>query len=353
MRQLYKRWSAVLLVCAAMLSTSVPASAEGSGETGRKMLVPMGNAVGIDLDLQGVVVADVVDFHMAGQTVSPAKDAGIEPGDVIKSINGQEIRKGDDVKNAVQNLDGSAVPVRIERRGQMLQFSVTPFCNEQGGYELGVWVRDGILGIGTLTFFDPENGTFGALGHPVSDMETGRMVPVRCGTLHSASITGVVQGKPGKPGQLDGRFSQKTLGSVLKNTEGGIFGQLDGGLTAGGSRALPVAKKSEVQLGKASIFSNISGEEVQEFSIEITRIYYGTEKDMRTFMIRVTDDSLLAQTGGVVQGMSGSPIIQNGRLIGAVTHVLVNDPTRGYGIFIENMLEAAQSTGQQPLPEAS
>jgi len=216
-----------LFLCLFLQGTLSTAFAAGEGTAG-KMLVPLGSAVGINLKLDGVEVADVVDFHVQGAVISPAKDAGILPGDILCRIGGTEIHSAEDVKMATEQFNGSNVAVQVEREGKEMQFTLTPFQNEKGGYEMGVWIRDGVLGIGTLTFYDPDTGEFGALGHPVSDSGTGLAMPVRSGSIMSASIVGVVEGKPGKPGQLDGVFDGgKVIGSIFSNTQGGIFGTLE------------------------------------------------------------------------------------------------------------------------------
>jgi stage IV sporulation protein B len=200
-------------------------------------------------------------------------------------------------------------------------------------------MRDGIAGIGTLTFYDPETGIFGALGHAVNDNETGVIIPLRAGSVTRSYVTDVIQGKAGMPGQLHGTFnSDNILGSLTMNSACGIFGTMGKNDLMAGKKSLPIAGFSELKTGPATILSNVSGTEVKEYKVEITRLYTGAESIGRSMMISVRDPQLISQTGGIVQGMSGSPILQNGKLVGAVTHVLINDPTRGYGISIENML---------------
>jgi stage IV sporulation protein B len=201
-------------------------------------------------------------------------------------------------------------------------------------------MRDGIAGIGTLTFYDPDTGTFGALGHAVNDIESGVIIPFRAGAVMRSVVTDVVQGKAGMPGQLRGSFNvDSILGTLTDNSPSGIFGKMSENEMIRGKAALPVADASEIKTGPATILSNVSGTDVVEYKVEVTRVYTGNEAIGRSMMISVVDQALLTKTGGIVQGMSGSPIIQDGKLIGAVTHVLVNDPTRGYGISIENMLD--------------
>lgn len=303
-------------------------------------LIPMGNAVGINLQSEGVMIVGIPELLSDGTSSSPAREAGLTTGDIITQIGTQHISKTEDLKSALDKLDGSPVPVKISRGTSVLTLKVTPHKMESGRCELGLWMRDDIAGIGTLTFYDPETGEFGALGHAVNDNETGIIIPLREGSVTRSYVTDVVQGKAGMPGQLHGMFnSDNILGSLTKNSSSGIFGTMKINDLMTGKAALPVAGFSEIKTGPATILSNVSGTEVKEYQVEVTRIYSGAESVGRSMMISVKDPQLIAQTGGIVQGMSGSPIIQNGKIIGAVTHVLINDPTRGYGISIENMLD--------------
>jgi stage IV sporulation protein B len=300
-------------------------------------LVPMGSTVGIELKLGGVVVVSLAPVETDGGTASPAGDAGIISGDMITAIGARQITCAEDFLTEAGRFDGSTVDVTVERNGKSVHFNVTPVQNTAGGYQLGLWLRDGVTGVGTLTYYDPASGSYGALGHGINDIETGELIPVSDGKLTSAQVVDVVKGAAGSPGELCGKADADcVLGDIEENTDKGIFGALD---VDSAGECLPVASESEIALGPATMLSNISGSEVKEYSIEICRIYHSGD-DNRSIMISVTDPELLQTTGGIVQGMSGSPIIQNGKLIGAVTHVLVNDPTRGYAISMEKMLSA-------------
>jgi stage IV sporulation protein B len=304
-------------------------------------LIPMGNAVGINLQSEGVLVVGVPEIMSDGVTVSPARSAGLTAGDIITQIGSQPVSSNNDLKSAIDKLDGSPVSLRVMRGGNAMSVLVTPHRSQDGHCELGLWMRDGIAGIGTLTFYDPKTGVFGALGHSVSDLESGVIIPLRDGSITKSTVTDVIQGKAGMPGQLHGSFNfDNVLGKLTQNSSSGIFGVMDQSDMMRGKRLIPVAKSSEIKTGPATILSNVSGTEVKEYKVEITRIYTGAEAIGRSLMLTVTDPSLISQTGGIVQGMSGSPILQNGKLIGAVTHVLVNDPTRGYGIAVEKMMDA-------------
>lgn len=289
-------------------------------------LVAGGRVIGLKLQTQGVIVAELSE--------NSAKRAGLHCGDLICAVNGQALSSAQELRQAVEQSEGAVLHLTVLREGQ--EKTVTLSAKQTAeGWRLGVAVREGVTGIGTVTYFDPQTGAFGALGHGVNDGATAALLPLESGLVLPANVTDVVRGREGKPGALCGTVTGRTVGGVIeKNTERGIFGTLQ----AVEGRVVPVAAASEVHTGAATILSNVSGDAVEEYDIVIRRLYSQEERDM---LIEVTDASLLARTGGIVQGMSGSPILQDGKLVGAVTHVLVNDPTTGYGIFIENMLNAA------------
>ncbi len=302
-------------------------------------LIPVGAVVGIQMNTNGVLVADTPAVETAEGPVCPAGDAGIRAGDLIVAIDGCSTRTAAELSAAVAELGEEPVTVTLEREGRRMNVAVRPAKHTDGGCRLGLWLRDGIAGVGTVTFVDPDTGLYGALGHGVNDTETGVLLPLGSGTVCRAQVVDVKRGAVGAPGALSGSFDMgSAVGSIERNTPCGIFGVMDRPLTELGE-ALPVAAESEVHAGAAVIWSTVSGNEVQEYDVQISRGAAGANGPVLN--IRVTDPELLSLTGGIVQGMSGSPIIQDGKLIGAVTHVLVDDPTRGYGIYIENMLEAA------------
>jgi stage IV sporulation protein B len=327
-------------ICISLLTLTVLTAAGGGALAYAEALIPLGNAVGINILSEGVMVVGVPEILADGKSVSPARSAGLEAGDIITKIGTRTISSGDDMKLAIAGLDGTQVPVTVMRDGSVLKLMVTPHKTADGRCELGIWMRDGVSGIGTMTFYDPETGTFGALGHSVNDIETGIRIPMRSGTVSSSVVTDVAQGKAGLPGQLHGTFNTEgVLGNLTVNSPCGIFGKMGQNKLLKGKTPMPVADDSEIKTGPAYILSNVSGTDVKEYDVEITRLYTGDEAIGRSMMLRVTDPGLIAQTGGIVQGMSGSPIIQNGKIVGAVTHVLGNDPTRGYGVSIRNMLD--------------
>ena len=315
-------------VCMVLMSFAQVSLAAG------RQLVPVGDVVGISLETEGVLV---VGFPNEGS--SAAKSAGIKAGDVIVQIGEMPITCGLDVGNA--EIGTQPIEITVVRDGEEKQITVTPQIGESGVPELGLWMRDSLSGIGTVTFYDPETKLFGALGHGVNDMDTGVIMPVGDGVVAEARVTEVVKGRCGAPGQLTGEFDYGTVvGYVSENTLFGIFGTVTDTSALECAEMIETADKEDVHTGEAVIISCVEGEGPREFDIEIIRTDMNN-KEGHNFVVRITDEELLEITGGIVQGMSGSPIIQDGKLVGAVTHVLVNDPTRGYGIFIENMLDAA------------
>lgn len=310
-----------------------------------KTVIPLGRAVGIKLFSDGVMVVGLSEVSTDTGSQAPARDCGLQEGDIITHINSTEVDTVEEVQTILQDLEGEAMSIRAVRGEDQVQMTAHAVqCSSDGAYKLGAWIRDSMAGIGTLTFYDPDTHTFGALGHGVSDVDTAQLMPLQSGSIMYATVSGVQKGAVGAPGQLQGAFQvERDLGELWANTAQGIFGTLSDGTLAEG-KALEVAQRSQVQVGEAEILSNIAGDQVEAYTVEITHVYPDTEGDDRELMLKVTDPRLLDTTGGIVQGMSGSPIMQNGRIVGAVTHVLVNDPTQGYGILAQTMLEqAAQS----------
>ena len=289
-----------------------------------KTLIPGGCTVGVKLYTQGLVVTGF-------ESRSAAKAAGLKKGDVIIQVDGEAVHTAAALREC---LEEEQVILKILRNGREAEFCVRP-----NGNQIGAYVRDSLAGIGTVTYYDPDTGAFGALGHGVSDSETKMLLPVEAGVVVESSVADVKKGRDGAPGELKGSFDVNTiLGKVERNAERGIFGTLDVPIPG---TPLPVAEAGEAEPGPAEIWANVDGREVRSYSVEILRIYPHADETGRNLLLEVTDPALLSATGGIVQGMSGSPIIQNGKLLGAVTHVLVNDSAKGYGIFIENMLDAA------------
>lgn len=301
------------------------------GVHGTQQLIPVGEVVGLELS------NDCVSIAAFDNTLGiSAQSAGLEIGDEILNIDGCTIDCAQDVRSALEKSDGQVV-VRILRDEQEHELSLTPQITRDGP-RLGVYLRQGITGVGTVTFYDPDSHSFGTLGHGVSTPQ-GELVEMTSGTLYEAKVLSVKPGTRGTPGQLQGGITnEEPLGIIKKNVPEGVFGTADHGWEG---TPLETASADQIKQGKATIRSTISGSTPQEYSVEILKIYPNSRQEGRNMLIKVTDPELLNTTGGIVQGMSGSPLVQDGKLIGAVTHVLVNDPTMGYGIFIENMLDAA------------
>lgn len=295
-------------------------------------LVPGGRALGIRMTTDGVMVAGTSEVETSEGVRSPALDAGLKKGDIITKLGSNEVCTAEDFQHALDTLDGGKTTVTIDRAGKTRQLNITPVLGTDGAWKLGLWLRDGVTGIGTLTFYDPATGVYGALGHSISDEASGAALPLGDGGIYDAQIVGIIPGEAGAPGRLDGKTDCTAfLGDIRVNCARGIFGtaELDG----------ETLETGKMRTGPATIRCTLSGSETREYGIEIKKVYSSSE--CTTALLTVTDPELLSRTGGIVQGMSGSPIIQDGYLVGAVTHVLVNDPTSGYGILIDDMLDAA------------
>ena len=295
------------------------------------LLIPVGEVIGLQLKDDRVTI-ESFDAELG----AAAQAAGLEVGDEILTIDDKPIHCAEDIRQALKQSDGD-VHLQIRRGRQTRQLELSPVVTKDGP-KLGILLKEGITGIGTVTYYDPQSGTFGALGHGVNDPD-GELVVMSQGLAYAAQVDTVRKGRAGEPGQLMGAVTDpEPLAQLSKNTPQGVFGS--GSLLFRGD-PLPAASASEIRTGPATIRSTVQNGTVREYSVEILKIYPGSGADGRNMVLRITDPALLEATGGIVQGMSGSPIIQDGKLVGAVTHVLVNDPTRGYGIFIENMLDAA------------
>ena len=298
-----------------------------------------GSTVGIYMETDGVLVIDTGEIISEdGQTVDPACNI-VEPGDYIVAFNDETITCKKDLVKDLENLTQDTVTLQVIRNGKKIPLLLDPVKDVKGEYKLGVWVRDNTQGIGTLTFVD-QNGKYGALGHGISDVDTGELLHIDDGALYQAQIVGIQKGSSGSPGELSGLIhyeAEKIIGSIEKNCEQGIYGKLTDMSGLSGLKKMEIAYKQELEIGPASVLCCVDGE-IREFEAEITRIDMNHEDTNKSFVIQVTDPELLEMTGGIVQGMSGSPIIQNGKFIGAITHVFVQDSTGGYGIFIENMM---------------
>lgn len=299
-----------------------------------------GDVIGLELLTDGVVVTDMQSFETEDGEVAPAKDAGLEKGDLITHVDGIEIADNESFSAAIEKSGGKNVELTVLRENKELKISVLPRkCKQNEKFRCGAWVRDSTVGIGTMTCYDPVTGIYAALGHCVSDCVTGEELPIAGGRIVGANVWNIKKGERGTAGELGGTLEEDVIGSIEKNTQTGVYGILyEEPLNAG---EYPVAWATEVKTGPAQILLSLDGEKIESYEAQISRINIDYNAEIKNMVVEITDEELLEKTGGIVQGMSGSPIIQDGMLVGAVTHVLVNDPTKGYGIFIENVLNAA------------
>ena len=303
-------------------------------------VIPGGEVIGIKLYTEGILVVELASFEDCnGNIVCPAKDCGIREGDNIIAVNGNNVESNDELLNAVNSSNGKSINLTIKRADNSFDIMITPIKTPQNGeMKIGVWVRDSAAGIGTLTFVKKDDGKFFALGHGINDKDLRKKYTVRKGSIEPATVMSVVKSKEGVPGELQATFGGdgQIIGSMEENTDCGIFGFYSG-KKAG--KPVKVASRWQIEEGPAIILSSLDGESPKEYSIEIKKVILGGGFSEKSMVIEITDENLIKKTGGIVQGMSGSPILQNGKLVGAVTHVFVNDPKKGYGIFIENMID--------------
>jgi len=302
-------------------------------------VIPGGEVVGLQIETDGILVLGTGEVTLRdGTTAEPAKGI-LKSGDYIVGVNGEI---GVTREDLLDSITVERLKLVVNRNDELLEVELQPVQDYSGKYKIGTWIRTDAQGIGTITYVT-SNGKFGALGHGIADVDTGLLMEIETGKLFDAEVLSVVKGKNGTPGELIGIIKQSgisTIGEITENCSKGIYGQMKLGMVDK-KEAVPIALKQDIKLGAATILCQVDSE-VKEYEIEIERIELGRTNDNKGLVIRITDEELLKKTGGIVQGMSGSPILQNGKLIGAVTHVLVNDPTRGYGIFIENMLEVTK-----------
>ena len=306
----------------------------------RPVVQVCGTPFGIKMFADGALVVAFSDIETPSGRANPAKAAGLQLGDWVTRAGDTPVHENRDLAKALQKAKGQPVTVTYLRDGRPGAVQLNPVQDDAGRWKAGVWVRDSSAGVGTLTFVEEKRGIFAGLGHPISDHDTGEMVALRSGEIVPCTIDRYERGHAGRPGELKGRFlTGLAIGTIRQNSPAGVFGTVRKSFSGA---YMPAAFAQEVQPGPAEILTTIEGTQPARFQVEIERVNCHPGPGQHDLLLRVTDPALLKTTGGIVQGMSGSPIIQNGRLVGAVTHVLVNDPTRGYGIFIENMLEAAE-----------
>ena len=310
----------------------------------RPKLIPGGNAIGVKLNTKGVLVVAVTDvIGIDGKRSNPAKEAGLKVGDSIVKINEIKVKDAEHVVELLNSTDGKKIKIIVERNKVEFETEVSPVQSIQDNcYRLGIWVRDKTAGIGTLTFIDQETKKFGALGHGIADVDTGNLLNVEKGKILNAKISNIQQGKRGDPGEIRGVFyeTENALGDINKNSIFGIYGNIsENFLNNNKIKPMEIGFKEEVKEGKAHILTTIENNKIEKFDVEILKIQPQQNPDPKSMVVKIVDKKLLEKTGGIVQGMSGCPIIQDGRIIGAITHVFVNDPTKGYGLYIEWMLK--------------
>lgn len=302
-------------------------------------VVPLGKAIGMKLYTEGVLVVGMSEIE--GQ--KPYENSGIETGDKIIEINNIEINNTDELIQCVNNSNGSNVEIKyINDKNEEEVANILPAKTSNNEYKLGLWVRDAAAGVGTITFYEPSTGKFGALGHGINDVDTYELIDIANGELVNTNIIDIVKGEKGSPGEIRGIIEgERTIGSISKNTSFGVYGNVldTTKLNINKNNELEVANRSEIKTGKAEIMCELENGKVQNYEIEIQKIFLENNSDNKSMLIKVTDEELIEKTGGIIQGMSGAPIIQNGKFIGAVTHVLVNDPKMGYAVFGDLMIK--------------
>ena len=314
----------------------------------RTKVIPVGNIAGVKLYTSGVLVVGMSEIEGEdNKKYKPYENSGIKEGDTIVSIDNNEISTTQDLINIVNRSKGKDLSIKYIHENDTENCSIVPARITDNEYKLGLWVRDSAAGVGTVTFYDSQTKSFGALGHGITDIDTDELINIESGEFITTKILNITKGEVGNPGKIQGTIdNQKNIGSIYKNTKFGIYGKVDNvsALNIDSSKEMEVALREEIKEGKATILCSLDGDKPKEYEIEIEKIYTENNYDNKSMKIKVTDENLLNKTGGIIQGMSGSPIIQNGKFIGAVTHVLVNNPKEGYAVFGDIMLKQIRET---------
>lgn len=312
----------------------------------RTTVIPVGNIAGVKLYTSGVLVVGMSEIEGAdNKRYKPYENTGIKEGDTITQIDGIPINSTEELKKTVNQAKGEIIQIQYIQEEHTKECSIEPVKTSNNDYKIGLWVRDSAAGVGTVTFYDPSAKTFGALGHGITDIDTEELINIASGEFVTTRILDITKGESGNPGKIQGTVeNQQNIGKIYKNSKFGIYGTVDNlaSLKIDTSKEMEVALREEIQLGKATILCSLDNKNVQEYEVEIEKIYKENNYDNKSMQIRVTDQKLLEKTGGIIQGMSGSPIIQNGKFIGAITHVLVNDPQKGYAVFGDIMLKQSK-----------
>lgn len=304
----------------------------------KSKVVPVGKAIGMKLYTEGVLVVGMSEIN--GK--KPYENSGIQEGDAIIEINNEQIENTNDLIETVNKSNGTTVEVKYKRNEQTITTSIEPAKVNENEYKLGLWVRDAAAGVGTMTFYEPSSGMFAALGHGIADIDTSELINIESGELTTTNILSIVKGQKGTPGEIRGTIeNSESLGSIYKNTSFGVYGKVQSKnkLDINNMEEMDVALRDEIKTGKAQILCELENGKTEKHDVEIKKLYLNNNENNKSMVIKITDEKLIEKTGGIIQGMSGAPIIQNGKFIGAVTHVLVNDPTVGYGVFADIMIK--------------
>ena len=305
-------------------------------------VIPVGTAIGMKLYTKGVLVVGMSQIDTENnEKKKPYENSGIEQGDTILEVNNNQIENTEDLIKEVNNSQGNAITIKYLRENKTMETSITPVKSKEE-YKIGLWVRDAAAGVGTLTFYEPSTNSFMALGHGISDIDTEKIVDIASGELITANIISIIKGKKGSPGEVRGTIeSGNSIGKIYKNTNFGVYGTVTNksSILSNSSEELEVASRDEIKEGKAQIICQLDNSGRKIYDIEIERIYITNNQDNKSMLIKITDEKLIEKTGGIIQGMSGAPIIQNGKFIGAITHVLVNDSKMGYVVFGDLMIK--------------
>lgn len=304
----------------------------------KSKVVPVGKAIGMKLYTEGVLVVGMSEIN--GK--KPYENSGIQEGDAIIEINNEQIENTNDLIETVNKSNGKTVEVKYKRNEQTITTSIEPAKVNENEYKLGLWVRDAAAGVGTMTFYEPSSGMFAALGHGIADIDTSELINIESGELTTTNILSIVKGQKGTPGEIRGTIeNSESLGNIYKNTSFGVYGKVQSKnkLDINNMEEMDVALRDEIKTGKAQILCELENGKTEKYDVEIKKLYLNNNENNKSMVIKITDEKLIEKTGGIIQGMSGAPIIQNGKFIGAVTHVLVNDPTVGYGVFADIMIK--------------
>ena len=309
-------------------------------------VIPVGNIAGVKLYTNGVLVVGMSEIEGSdNKKYKPYENTGIQEGDRIIKINNKHINSTQDLIETVNMSNGNNINLEYVHQQETKECSITPVQTNNQEYKLGLWVRDSAAGVGTVSFYEPSTKTFGALGHGITDIDTSELINIASGEFVTTRVLNITKGESGNPGKIQGTIeNQKNIGNISKNSRFGIYGIVEdlSSLTIDTSKEMEVALRDEIEVGKATILCSLDNQKPQEYEIEIEKIYKDNNYDNKSMKIKVTDEKLLEKTGGIIQGMSGSPVIQNGKFVGAVTHVLVNNPEEGYAVFGDIMLKQAR-----------